>query len=283
MKKYYKSPMNYTGGKYKIIDQILPFFPGEINTFLDLFAGGCNVSANVLADKIVCNDINYHTIELYNSFLGVSPDVVLAHIDKRIEEFQLSKTNETGYSQFRRFYNETKHAWDLYTLMSFSFNYQLRFNTNHDYNNPFGKNRSSFNPSMRENLISFINVLNNKNIEFQSNDFNLIDFSSLKKGDFLYADPPYLITCGSYNDGKRGFKGWNDEDEIMLLKILDIINENNIKFALSNVLEHKGIKNDLLIEWSSKYHIHEINCNYDNCNYQKKAPGKTREILITNY
>lgn len=27
--------------------------------------------------------------------------------------------------------------------MCFSFNYQFRFNSNHDYNNPFGRNRSS--------------------------------------------------------------------------------------------------------------------------------------------
>lgn len=35
-----KSPLNYTGGKFKLLPQILPLFPNEINTFVDLFGGG---------------------------------------------------------------------------------------------------------------------------------------------------------------------------------------------------------------------------------------------------
>lgn len=52
-----KSPLNYTGGKFKLLPQILPLFPDNINTFIDLFTGGCNVGVNVEANKIVCNDI----------------------------------------------------------------------------------------------------------------------------------------------------------------------------------------------------------------------------------
>ena len=36
---YVKSPLNYTGGKHKLLPQILPLFPEEINTFVDLFTG----------------------------------------------------------------------------------------------------------------------------------------------------------------------------------------------------------------------------------------------------
>ena len=35
-----KSPLNYTGGKFKLLPQILPLFPDNIDTFVDLFAGG---------------------------------------------------------------------------------------------------------------------------------------------------------------------------------------------------------------------------------------------------
>lgn len=35
-----KSPLNYTGGKYKLLPQIFPLFPSKINTFVDLFGGG---------------------------------------------------------------------------------------------------------------------------------------------------------------------------------------------------------------------------------------------------
>jgi site-specific DNA-adenine methylase len=34
---YLKSPLNYIGGKQKILAQILPLFPAQINQFVDLF------------------------------------------------------------------------------------------------------------------------------------------------------------------------------------------------------------------------------------------------------
>ena len=42
-----QSPLNYTGGKFKLLPQILPLFPKNINTFVDLFCGGCNVGINI--------------------------------------------------------------------------------------------------------------------------------------------------------------------------------------------------------------------------------------------
>ena len=63
--KQIKSPLNYIGGKAKLLDQILPLFPKKINTFLDLFAGGCNVGLNVKAEKLICNDNLKFLIEMY--------------------------------------------------------------------------------------------------------------------------------------------------------------------------------------------------------------------------
>ena len=37
---YIKSPLNYVGGKYKLLNEIIPLFPENINTFVDLFGGG---------------------------------------------------------------------------------------------------------------------------------------------------------------------------------------------------------------------------------------------------
>ena len=51
-----KSPLNYTGNKYRIIPQIREFFPKKINVMVDMFCGGFNVGVNVNANKIVGND-----------------------------------------------------------------------------------------------------------------------------------------------------------------------------------------------------------------------------------
>lgn len=279
-----KSPLNYIGNKYKILPQIFNYFPKKINIMVDLFAGGCDVSTNVCAKEIIANDINNYIIEIYKTFQSMSIQEILNYIDKTIIINNLSKTNKEAYLKFRNKYNQTltKNYLDLYILSCYSFNHQFRFNNKHEFNSPFGFNKSSFNHSIRQNLITFHK--NIKNIHFQSNDFRDIDLSTLKKGDFLYADPPYLITIGSYNDGKRGFKGWTENDDKDLFNLLDELNDRNVKFALSNVLVHKGKKNTQLIDWKNKYQIHPINVNYRNCNYHTKNTEKeTLEILITNY
>jgi DNA adenine methylase len=137
---------------------------------------------------------------------------------------------------------------------------------------------------MRENLVKMIAELHN--VEFSSIDFVDFDYDVLKEGDFLYADPPYLITCGSYNDGKRGFRGWGEDDEKTLYVILDRMNSKGVKFALSNVASHKGTTNEILSDWvmDNGYTMHHVDFNYDNCNYQSKnKENKTDEVLIINY
>ena len=37
---FVKSPLNYTGGKHKLLPQITKLFPKDIDTFYDVFAGG---------------------------------------------------------------------------------------------------------------------------------------------------------------------------------------------------------------------------------------------------
>lgn len=281
-KKYIKSPMNYIGGKYKLLPQILPHFPNYIRTFVDLFSGGCNVAINVNANRIICNDINKKIIELFEVFKDTDLSEILYQIKARITEYNLSKENEQGFKKFRDFYNATQNPIDLYTLTCYSFNYQFRFNNDLEYNNPFGRNRSQFSENMERNLIAFVTKLKKSNIEFFSKDFTQIPLDSFTPEDLIYCDPPYFITTGTYNDGNRGFKDWKAEQEYALYNYLDNADKRGIKFALSNVIEHKGKVNEILLEWARKYKIIDLNYNYSNSSYNTKK-GESREVLIINY
>lgn len=284
MTGYIKSPMNYTGGKYKLLEHIIPGFPKKIDNFVDLFAGGLNVGINVNANTIYANDQITYLIELYKMFQNTTTDELLKKIKERIEAYSLSQTNAEGYNALRAEYNKSKSLLDLFVLTCFSFNHQIRFNSKHEFNTPFGKDRSSFNDSIERNLILFCNALHNKNIILSTGDFRDFDISKLNSGDVVYCDPPYLITTGSYNDGKRGFKDWTETEDADLLSLLDKLNDRGILFALSNVFAHKGQTNDALIEWSKKYNVLYIDKTYSNCSYHFKDRGtKTVEVLITNY
>ena len=121
------------------------------------------------------------------------------------------------------------------------------------------------------------------NIEFTSANFIDFDYSEVTTKDFVYFDPPYRSSVGSYNDGKRGFEGWTVNDDLNLFEIIDSLDKREIKFALSNVFYNNGLTNIELKEWSKKYNIHYLEASYINSNYQRKKCDKTKEVLITNY
>ena len=70
------SPLNYIGGKYKLLPQIFPLFPDNVDTFVDIFCGGCNVGINASANRIICNDLDSNLIGLFNYFKSTKHDVL---------------------------------------------------------------------------------------------------------------------------------------------------------------------------------------------------------------
>ena len=282
---FLKAPMNYTGNKFKLLSQIIPLFPDNINTFVDLFCGSSTVSLNVKANKIVCNDSNESLIEVLKYLQSSNKETILKEISEIINEFDLYNYETGGYYLLRDRYNQHKRPLDLYVLSCFSFNFQIRFNKRGEFNMPSGKSRSSYTSVLAGNLGKFIDRVKNINITYMSNDFRSFDISLLGENDFVYCDPPYLISNAVYNEKNRLGNGYGELEEIELLNLLDKLNSMGVKFALSNVLYHKGLENTLLINWSKKYNIHYLDKDYSTCNYLLKERDKTKtvEVLVTNY
>jgi DNA adenine methylase Dam len=207
---------------------------------------------------------------------------MLEKIDTLIDRYDLTKTNKDGYYKLRDYYNSGNRTWDVfYTLVCYAFNNQIRFNSKGEFNMPFGMNRSSFNPTLRGKFIEFVDSLKGKDIFFRARDFRSIRLDKMGSNDFLYADPPYRISCASYNEGG----GWTETDDIDLFNLLDSLDNYGVKFALSNVTRNKGMVNELLLEWSSKYTVHRIDISYNNSSYHRKRKTEqdTTEVLVTNY
>lgn len=299
-----QSPLNYTGGKYKLLKQITPLFPNDIETFVDLFCGGCNVGINIKANRYIYNDINKPLYSLYKVFKENNKDMIFEYLDNKINEYQLSKTSVYGYEYYGcdsstgvGFYNKpyyeklrkdlnSKKERDfsyyagLYLLIVYAFNNQIRFNKKGEFNLPVGKR--DFNNKMQEKLSLFIDKIKEQDNMFYNLDFRNFDTSKLQENDFIYIDPPYLITCATYNENGA----WSIKDEMYLLDFIDFINSKNIRFALSNVLYSKGKKNDILENWinKNKYQTNYLTYNYSNSNWQTKdRTHSTQEVLITNY
>lgn len=274
-----KSPLNYTGGKFKLLSKILPYFPKDINTFIDLFGGGFNVGINVEAKRIIYNDILTQVVDLLHYFYETPLQNTLDGIDSLINTYDLSKTNREGYLSLREHYNTADCSPVVfYTLICYSFNNQIRFNSKQEFNVPFGKDRSSFNEALREKLKIFITEMQKKIVVFSNQDFYSLKIDKLKKDDFVYLDPPYLNTTATYNEKS----GWGlKEEELLRSKIVELHNQG-IRFGLSNNAE----MNSSLISWAEDngFSVIHLDHNYNNCNYHKKEENKKNdEVYITNY
>lgn len=303
------SPLNYTGGKYKLLSQILPLFPENIETFVDLFCGGCNVGLNVAAQKIIYNDIDQRLIDLFGTLHNLEKETTFELIDQIITQYDLSRVSQNGYAfyhcnganglaeynrerflRLRQDFNQrTKDSRIdyyyfvmFYVLVVYSFNNQIRFNGAGEYNLPVGKR--DFNSQMQQKLSAFIDRIQEQACRFTCMDFRSLDIAELAFNDFVYADPPYLITCASYNE--KG--GWSEQDERDLLAFLDELHAHHIRFALSNVLRSKGKENHILLDWLKthpmQYRAIPLQFNYSNSSYHTKDRiSGSEEVLIVNY
>ena len=300
MEKLNRSPFFYVGDKYKLLKQLLPLFPEKIDgRFVEPFVGGGSVYLNTQYKNCLLNDSNDHVVKLHKFLSSFqSTESLIQEAEKIIKEFSLSysyknqefdqklinkypktyfaEMNRENYLKLRSEFNKNqdKNLMQLYVLMIYGFNRMLRFNANGEFNIPVGN--VDFNKNVYNALDSYLQTNKLKKVKFYNLDFR--DFFSknkLDKKDFIYVDPPYLISNSEYN------KYWTKEDDIKLYDELDNFNSKKIRFVLSNILSHKGVENRVLREWSKKYNMQYINSNY--ISYHDNSQKKSKEVVITNF
>lgn len=291
-----RSPLFYVGDKYKLVPSLLSIFPSDIDRFIEPFVGGGSVSLNVDAQTYLLNDINGKIIDIHKmlcSYIG-REDEFFREAYQIIDEYGLScslrydnipeafkkqyvKTyyaqyNKEPFNRLREYYNKGEASTlVLYLLLIYGFNRMLRFNNKGQYNLPVGN--VDFNHNTEQALKEYFNVMREKEIQWFSFDFREF-FRCIKicKSDFVYLDPPYLITFSEYN------KLWNDEAESDLLDILDSL---KCRFAISNVTHYKGRVNERFLDWSQRYNVHPIKSNY--ISYHDNSIKSFNEVIVTNY
>lgn len=301
-KRGIRSPLFYVGDKYKLMPQLEELFPKNINSFYDVFCGGGSASINTDAVNYYLNDVDpniialhkhlikksrnmnnfikkmYRIIDNYNlshSEFGVTDE--LQEYKKKFKKTYFARYNKTSYLRLRDDYNENTNNYDyLYLLLVYGFNHMIRFNRKGDFNLPVGN--VDWNKNVTKSLIDYANWVSRSNIIISKGlDFeNFILKNNYKKNDFLYFDPPYLITFSDYN------KLWNREEEIRLYELLDRLNEAGVRWGLSNMLKHKGKVNNILFDWSKKYNVYEIESNYIS-RFDNTRKDDSVEVYVSNY
>ncbi len=299
MKTVRRSPLFYVGDKYKLIKEIKKYFPKNINNFYEPFLGGGSVFLNINAKKYILNDIdknlyNLHlflyqnafnknfideileVIKKYNFSLSFLEDIVPKELKQKYKKTYYAKFNKEAYNQLKKDFNSSKNknCLLLYLLVIYGFNRMIRFNSKGEFNVPVGN--VDFNKNVLKALNEYFEFIKDKDIIFENLDFkDFIQKQYFNENDFIYLDPPYLITFSEYN------KIWNENKEKELLNLLDDLNQKNIKFAISNVIKYKEKENNIFINWMKQYNIKLIKSNY--ISYHNNSKKEIEEVLVFNY
>lgn len=294
-----RSPFFFVGDKRKLMPQLNKLFPAYINNYYEPFCGGGSSFLNTVAKEYIVNDVNFHVIKLHELFLNNALDNenFLNEIFAMIEKYGLScsfkgktvpsdlkkkfvKTyyaefNRNGYLHLRGDFNENQSDFlKLYLLLIYGFNHMIRFNDKLQFNLPVGN--VDFNKNVVDAIEGYFHFLKTSKIRFQNEDFKkFLNEQVFQEGDFVYCDPPYLISDSEYN------KIWDESKEYDLYMALDDLDRQGVNFGLTNLLRHKGQENQILLRWSEKYDCFPIRSNYISFN-DNSVKADTKEIYVTN-
>ncbi|MEK7442611.1 MAG: DNA adenine methylase [Chloroflexota bacterium] len=221
-------PIPYQGSKRHIAKYILPFFPKEINTLIEPFAGSAAVSIAAAcygkASHFHLNDLNQPLTALWHEIINDPKGIAERY--KRLWEKQLGKEREY-YDFVRDQFNKTKRPDYLLYLLARCVKASVRYNAKGEFNQSPDNRRLGRNPEqMAEDIFSVSNLFKGRVI-ITSKEYQEIIKTATKR-DLVYLDPPYQGVCSS---GDPRYYSGVDFDEFMTS--LKYLVRQSIPFILS--------------------------------------------------
>jgi DNA adenine methylase Dam len=269
---FVNTPFNYTGSKFKLLEQLIPLFDKSKTRFVDLFAGGGSVYTNIvdIYDKVLVNDLIEDLIGIHKKLILNTADTI-----NSVRSLCVSKIDKIGFHRLRDDYNLNKTPEKLYALILCCNNNMIRFNKKFKCNSTFGKR--TYNENTHKKIIRWVDYLKpyRNRLEFKSSNFFDVECD---KNDHVYCDPPYGV--GQTEAGYNSF--WSREDEIKLYEYLNNLNKIGATFSLSGCEVFDGRRCKLIdLLLADGFRKHELDYNYNKVS--KKGNKETKEVLITNY
>lgn len=223
--------IKWSGSKRLLAEEIISYFPKEINTYYEPFLGGGSILLTLKPHKAVCIDINESLIDFWNK-LKNQPEFLAAYYEKTWNDLQ---NDYLTFNRIRDKYNESFQGEDLLFLSRTCVNGLIRYNQSGEFNNSLHYSRKGINPkTLSKNLLDTSIYL--KDYTFKYGDYYQI-LETVSSGDFVYMDPPYYNTKSMYY-GKIDYERfWNFMREL---------NKKGVKYAFS--FDGTSDKRDYLIE-----------------------------------
>ena len=263
--------IKWSGSKRSQAEEIIKYFPKEIDTYYEPFIGGGSMMRTLIDDdtikvkSIVCSDINEDLINLWNCIKNDFEGVYFHYktLWNELNKDENKERKKEFFNTIRARYNKERNPLDFMFIMRTTTNGMPRYNSNGEFNNSFHITRDGIIPDKLYKILEeWSYKLNKKNVKFIVSDYKDI---TPQENDFIYMDPPYANTKGMY------FGGIDNE------KLFDYIRNLKCKFALSfdgksgNVDNTYDVPNDI---YDKHIYIKSGNSSF------KRVIGKSSDSIV---
>ncbi len=267
--------LKWAGGKRQLLSGIQRYMPDKFTTYYEPFAGGAAVLFHLQPQKAVINDINAELINLYEVIRDDVESLIQLLAKHRNEssyfyEIRELDRNKAGYDRL----SPVERASRMIYLNKTCYNGLFRVNKAGEFNAPFGNYK---NPNIVNDItLRAVSAYFNKaRITFLNGDFEAA-LKGIRKGSFVYFDPPYDPVSNSANFTGYDKGGFSRDEQKRLKKLCDVLQRRKVKFLLSNSAT------DFILDLYQDYQIEFIQARRA-INSRSDLRGEVAEVLVRNF
>ena len=271
--------LKWVGGKRQLIEDISPLIPKQISTYVEPFVGGAAILFHLQPKKAIINDFNDELMNVYQ-VIKENPNglikILEKHKEANSEEYYYETRALDRTADYENLSKEEKAGRILY-LNKTCYNGLFRVNSSGQFNAPYGKYK---NPAIVNDVTikAVSNYFNSANIKFLNGDYKEA-LKGLRKGTFVYFDPPYMPVSSSSNFTGYTENGFGYEKQVELRDECLKLNKRGIKFLQSNSYTPEILE---LYSDSSVFTIKVVQAKRS-INSKSDKRGEISEVLIYNY
>lgn len=268
--------LKWVGGKRQLLNEIIPLIPKH-STYYEPFMGGGAVLFSLQPSKAVMNDSNPELINVYN-VIKSSPEALIEELKKHEESnceehFYATRAldrNKTEYDVI----SDVERAARIIYLNKTCYNGLFRVNSSGEFNSPWGKYK---NPNIvnETTILAVHKYFNASNSIITCGDYREA-LKGIRKGAFVYFDPPYMPISSSSSFTGYTSSGFNESEQILLKEQCDALNQKGVKFLLSNS------SCEFIRELYKDYTISTVGAKRA-INADSNKRGEIDEVLVRNY
>ena len=269
--------LKWVGGKRQLLETLVSLMPEKISSYpyCEPFVGGGALFFYLQPKVSYVNDINEDLMRVYI--------VIKNNVNELIEELKKFKNDAELFYYVRdwdrdkeryKSLSEVEKAARIIFLNKTCYNGLYRVNNAGEFNSPFGYyvNPNIVNEPVLRAVSSYFN---SNDVNFSSVDYSEV-LAKIKKGTFVYLDPPYYPVSDTSNFTGYSKSGFSRQEQIRLRENCDELSRRNIKFMLSNSAT------PFILDLYADYNVTVVKAKRA-INSVGSRRGNIDEVIVRNY